>query len=99
MVPWARGEGSAAGGGTFGTNAARQRRRIGGRGGDWGWACVLAFAYWDPRSGEPVTAEQAVRVATPREWTPRLGPATIACWGVFPSGLLRHPMLQVQPGH
>jgi hypothetical protein len=63
------------------------------RWGDWGWACVLAFAYRDPRRGELVTVEQAVRVARAKTWTPRLGPATILCWGIFPSGLLRHPVV------
>jgi hypothetical protein len=40
-----------------------------------------------------VTVEQAVRVAWAKTWTPKLGPATIICWGIFPSGLLRHPVL------
>jgi hypothetical protein len=55
---------------------------------------VLAFAYRDPPRGEPVTVEQAVRVARPKGWSARLGPAIILCWGIFPSGLLRHPMLE-----
>jgi ATP-dependent DNA ligase len=62
------------------------------RWGDWGQACVKAFAYRDPRSGEQVTAEQAVRVPNADEWTPQRGPAEILCWGVLRSGLLRHPM-------
>jgi hypothetical protein len=45
--------------------------------GDWGWACQMAFAYRDPRRGELVTVEQTVRVARPKDWTPRWGPATI----------------------
>jgi hypothetical protein len=62
--------------------------------GDWGQACVMAFVYRDPRSGEHVTVEQAVRVPQPEEWTPRLGPAAeLLCWGVLRSGLLRHPVL------
>jgi ATP-dependent DNA ligase len=32
------------------------------RWGDWGRAAVMAFVYRDPRSGETVTVEQAVRV-------------------------------------
>jgi hypothetical protein len=61
--------------------------------GDWGQACLLAFAYHDARSGELVTVEQAVRVPGGRErWTPRRSPAEILCWGVLRSGLLRHPV-------
>ena len=33
----------------------------------------------------------AVRIAYPREWTPRRGPAEILCWGILRSGLPRHP--------
>jgi hypothetical protein len=32
-------------------------------------------------------------VPQPEEWTPRLGPAELLCWGVLRSGLLRHPVL------
>src|SRR5687767_9724248 len=46
----------------------------------------------DPRPGEPVTVEQAVRIAKPPEWTPQRGPGEIVCWGVLRSGLLRHPV-------
>jgi ATP-dependent DNA ligase len=60
--------------------------------GDWGQACVMAFGYRDPRSGELVTVEQAVRVPSTGEWTPQWGPAEIVCWGVLRSGLLRHPV-------
>jgi ATP-dependent DNA ligase len=60
--------------------------------GDRGQACVMAFSYRDPRTGDLVTIEQAVRVSRPREWTGRRGPAEILCWGVFRSGLLRHPV-------
>ena len=62
------------------------------RWGDWGQARVMAFSYRDPRSGELVTIEQAVRVSRPSEWRPRRGPAEILCWGVLRSGLLRHPL-------
>jgi ATP dependent DNA ligase domain len=61
--------------------------------GDWGRACVKVFVYRDPRSGEQVTVEQAIRVPQPEEWTPRQGPAEVRCWGVLRSGLLRHPVL------
>ena len=61
--------------------------------GDWGQACVMAFVYRDPRSGEQVPVEQTVQVPRSEEWTPRLGPAELLCWGVLRSGLLRHPVL------
>jgi hypothetical protein len=63
------------------------------RWGDWGRACVMAVAYRDPRTGEPVTVEQAARVPHADEWRPRLGPAEVLCWSVLRSGLLRHPLL------
>jgi hypothetical protein len=63
------------------------------RWGDWGQAAVMAFSYRDPRSGEMVTMEQAIRVPHADEWAPRRGPAEILCWGVLRSGLLRHPLL------
>jgi ATP dependent DNA ligase domain len=61
-----------------------------GRWGDWGYACVMAFVYRDPRTGQQVKVEQAVRVAGAEGWTPRLGRGEILCWGVLRSGLLRH---------
>jgi hypothetical protein len=63
------------------------------RWGDWGRACVMAFAYRDPRTGASVTVEQAVRVPHGDEQTPQRGPAEILCWGVLRSGQLRHPQL------
>jgi hypothetical protein len=53
----------------------------------------MAFAYRDPRSGEQVTVEQAVRVPQVDDWAPKLGPAQVLCWGALRSGLLRHPLL------
>ncbi len=57
-----------------------------------GRAAVMAFAYRDPRSGEQVTVEQAVRVPRAAGWTPQRGAAELVCWGVLSSGLLRHPV-------
>jgi hypothetical protein len=37
--------------------------------GDWGRACMMEFAYQDPRSDRRVTVEQAVRVPVPERWT------------------------------
>ena len=53
---------------------------------------LMAVVYCDPRSGEQVTVEQAIRVPHSEEWTPRPGPAEVFCWGVLRSGLLRHPV-------
>jgi hypothetical protein len=63
------------------------------RWGDWGQACVMAFSYRDPRTGELVTVEQAVRVGVGRSsaWTSRRGPAEILCWGMLRSGLAQLP--------
>jgi ATP-dependent DNA ligase len=60
---------------------------------DWGMACVMAFAYRHPRTGELVTVEQAVRVPYSADWKPQRGPCQTLCWGVLRSGLLRHPVL------
>lgn len=54
---------------------------------------MIAFVYGDPRSGEQVTVEQAVRVPRADEWMPQRGPAELLCWDVLRSGLLRHPLL------
>jgi hypothetical protein len=61
--------------------------------GDWGRAALMAFAYRDPRTGELVRVEQAVRVSHADGWKPSRGPAEIICRGVLRSGLLRHPVL------
>lgn len=63
------------------------------RWGDWGQACVMVLAYHDPRTGERVTVEQAIRVPGSDDGAPGRGPAKIICWGVLRSGLLRHPVL------
>lgn len=52
----------------------------------------MAFAYRDPRTAERVTVEQAVRLPGAGDWTPRVGPAEILCWGMLRSGRLRHPV-------
>jgi ATP-dependent DNA ligase len=49
------------------------------RWGDWGQACVMAFAHRDPLSGEQVTVEQAVWVPGAEDWIPHLGRAEVLC--------------------
>jgi hypothetical protein len=39
------------------------------------------------------TIEELVRVPNPDGWELRLGEADVLCWGVLPSGQLRHPVL------
>jgi hypothetical protein len=52
----------------------------------------MAFVYSDPRSAQPVTVEQAVRVPYANNRKPQRGPTEVLCWGVLRSGLLRHPV-------
>jgi hypothetical protein len=66
------------------------------RWGDWGRAVVLALRYHHPRTEAAASVEQAVRVLGDAG-IPGPGPATIRCWGVMPSGLLRHPELIPTP--
>jgi len=71
-----------------GGSAARMRW------GDWGEAVMLAFRYTHPRTGAPVEIRQAVRV--PRDLpfdVTREARLAVVCWGVMPSGILRHPLL------
>ena len=61
--------------------------------GDWGEAVMLELTYKHPRTGKPTHIRQAVRVARhePFELTEG-GRASVVCWGVMPSGMLRHPL-------
>jgi bifunctional non-homologous end joining protein LigD len=64
------------------------------RWGDWGEAVMLAFRYRHPRSGADVEARQAVRVPRDLAFDLRIGSRLeLICWGVMPSGMLRHPLL------
>jgi hypothetical protein len=56
--------------------------------GDWGQAMMLELRYTHPRQNIPITIRQAVRVRRePNDFYLRVG-----CWGVMPSGMLRHPL-------
>jgi hypothetical protein len=59
---------------------------------DWGWAARVQLAYTHPRTGALTTIEELVRVTDPDAWTLRLGEARVLCWGILPSGRLRHPV-------
>ena len=64
--------------------------------GDWGEAVMLAFRYTHPRRGAEVEIRQAVRVPRDLAFDLRIGERVgLVCWGVMPSGMLRHPVLRV----
>jgi hypothetical protein len=56
---------------------------------------MLAFRYTHPRTGADMEIRQAVRVPRDRPFDLRIGgQLELVCWGVMPSGLLRHPALR-----
>jgi hypothetical protein len=56
-------------------------------------AVMLEFRYVHPRTGAPVEIRQAVRVRRDEPFELRNGArAELLCWGVMPSGMLRHPL-------
>jgi hypothetical protein len=60
----------------------------------WGEAVMLAFRYTHPRTGADVEIRQAVRVPRDRPFDLTSGVRLeLVCWGVMPSGMLRHPVL------
>jgi hypothetical protein len=62
--------------------------------GDWGEAVMLEFRYTHPRTGTDVAIRQAVRVPRGEPFDVGIGRrAQLICWGVMPSGMLRHPTL------
>jgi hypothetical protein len=61
--------------------------------GDWGLAVMLELRYTHPRHGSPVDIRQAVRVQRDEPFKLDIGRrAELVCWGVMPSGMLRHPL-------
>ena len=61
--------------------------------GDWGEAANIEFSYLHPRSGKPVHVRQAVRIPRDQPFHLTTGRrAALVCWGVMPSGMLRHPL-------
>ena len=64
------------------------------RWGDWGEAVMLELHYTHPRSGAMVEIQQAVRVPRDQSFELKIGAGgELMCWGVMPSGMLRHPLL------
>jgi ATP-dependent DNA ligase len=61
--------------------------------GDWGLAVMLEIAYKNLQDGKPIQIRQAVRIRRDEPFTLRQGEqAELICWGVMPSGMLRHPL-------
>ena len=61
--------------------------------GDWGEAVMLELAYTHPRTGKRTQIRQAVRIARHEPFELRTRKrAQLVCWGVMPSGMLRHPL-------
>jgi ATP-dependent DNA ligase len=61
--------------------------------GDWGEAVMLELVYKHPRTGKPARIRQAVRIARHHPFELEVGArASVVCWGVMPSGMLRHPL-------
>ena len=65
--------------------------------GDWGEAVMLEFAYRHPRTRKRTQIHQAVRIARQQPFELKVGGrASVVCWGVMPSGMLRHPLFLSQ---
>jgi len=61
--------------------------------GDWGLAVMLDIAYKHPRGGKLIEIHQAVRIRRDEPFILRASErAELVCWGVMPSGMLRHPL-------
>jgi hypothetical protein len=51
------------------------------------------IAYTHPRDGKLVEIRQALRIRRDEPFSLREGErAELVCWGVMPSGMLRHPL-------
>ena len=61
--------------------------------GDWGLVVVLEIAYKHPRDGKVIEIRQVVRIRRDEPFALQAGQrADLVCWGVMPSGMLRHPL-------
>jgi len=61
--------------------------------GGGGLAVMLDIAYTHPRDAKAIQIRQAVRIRRDEPFTLRAGGmAELVCWGVMPSGMLRHPL-------
>jgi hypothetical protein len=54
---------------------------------------MLHLTYKHPRTRKRVEIRQAVRIARQQPFELNVGArASVVCWGVMPSGMLRHPL-------
>jgi hypothetical protein len=54
---------------------------------------MLELAYEHPRTGKLTRVRQAVRITRQQPYDLQVGArASVVCWGVMPSGMLRHPL-------
>jgi hypothetical protein len=54
---------------------------------------LLELTYKHPRTGKRLAIRQAVRIARQEPFELNVGAqASLVCWGVMPSGMLRHPL-------
>jgi hypothetical protein len=54
---------------------------------------MLDIAYTHPRDGKTIQIRQAIRIRRDEPFTLHAEQrAELICWGVMPSGMLRHPM-------
>src|SRR5262245_41853232 len=61
--------------------------------GDGALAVMLEILYKHPRDGKVIQIRQAIRIRRDEPFTLRQGErAELVCWGVMPSGMLRHPL-------
>jgi hypothetical protein len=61
--------------------------------GTWGEAVDLEMEYMHPRTAQRTAIRQAVRIARQQPFGLKVGArASVVCWGIMPSGLLRHPL-------
>ena len=61
--------------------------------GDWGLAVMLDIAYTHPRDGKVIEIRQAVRIRRDEPFALHARErGELVCWGVMPSGMLRHPL-------
>ena len=66
--------------------------------GDWGEAVILELAYTHPRTRKRTVIKQAIRIARQQPFALNVGNrASVVCWGVMPSGMLRHPLFLSGP--
>ena len=60
---------------------------------DWGLAVMFDIAYKHPRDGKLIQIRQAIRIRRDEPFSLTVGAqAELVCWGVMPSGMLRHPL-------